>query len=1634
MSSPNHPTSNIEDAFSSNFPDYLPASPDYVSASPGKTYSSSFNLFGVVPIASPSLPLFHDDPYMKMPPKRMSTYEAPAMTQAAIKKFVVDSVTAALEAQAAIMANTIFSRSRCVEENKVTFATGTLTDDALSWWNAYAQPMGVDQANKITWTEVKRLMTNKYYPRTKVKKMEEELYNLIVKGNDLKTYVRRFQELAVLCLNMVPNTEKLLEAFIEDLPLSIEGNVTASKPQTLEEAINIAQRLIDQGATLTLLNQPFEIDLMPIKLGSFNVVIGMDWLSKYHARILCDEKDVHIPIDSETLIIRVMEKKKSNKKRIKDIPVVREFPDVFPEDIPGLPPIRQVEFQIDLILGAAPVARAPYRLAPLKMQELSNQLQELIDRGFIRPKLLRKEKLYAKFSKCEFWIHIVQFLGHLIDSQGLHVDPAKVIAVKNWETLTTPTEVRQFLRIASYYQRFIEGFSKIVKPLTKLTQKQKHKKYIWEKDQESAFQLLKQKLYEASILALPEGNDDFVVHCDASLQGLGALPILNPNAFDLWKMRIEQYFLMTDYSLWEVIINGDSPTPTVVIEGAVRPATILSADQKLARRNELKARGYRSLLAKLKFMGQSTSPQLDNEDLKQIDVDDLKEMDLRWQMAMLTMRARIFLQKTRRNLGDNRVTTMGFNMSKVECYNCHRKGHFARECRIGSYDWSYQAEEEHANFALMAISSSSSASDNEPVEAHILDATPKPTHSKTNGSGKIKNRKTCFVCRSVDHLIKDCNFHAKQKTPHIPRNYVHMGYDKQYASSTKKYPQKHIFSVEVLTKSKPVSVTTARPVSAVVPKIMVTKPRHARSLKTKSNSTIRRHKTRSQSSKTSNSYPKVTAAKAQVGNPQYALKDNGVIDSGCSRYMTGNMSYLSNFQELNGGYVVFGGNPKGGKISCKGKIKTGKLDFKDVYFVKELKFNLFSVSQMCYKKNKVLFTNSECLVLSPDFKLPDESQVLLRVPRENNMYNVNLKDIVPSGDLTCLFAKATIDESNLWHRRLGLVNFKTINKLVKGNFVRGLPTKVFENNDTCVACKKGKQHRASCKTKSVSFVNQPIFRPHMDLFGPTFVKSLNKKCYCLVITDDYSRFTWVFFLATKDETSPILKTFVTGLENQLSPKNKEGDATFDGKEHDAEKPESTVNLSPSSSALSREQDEMIKKKDKGKSHVKYLTGNRDCNADFEDYSEDSSNDVSVAGLIVPTARQNCSNSTNPISVVGPSNFGPTHGQSLLRDASQPPEMLEREDFTYSDHENVGAEADFNNLETSITEEVYVCQPLGFEDPDHPNKVYKVVKALYGLHQAPRAWYETLVNYLLENADERQVLDEFNGELTFFLGLQDFDLVAYSESDYAGASLDRKSTTGGCQFLGCRLISWQCKKQTIVATSSTEAEYVAGARQTATGKEISNPFMAGRLPKTTLSTLIHSNDVTRLQALVDKKKAVVTEGAIRDALHLDDAEGVDCLPNEEIFTALARMGYEKPSTKLTFYKAFFSSKWKFLIHTILQSMSAKRTSWNEFSSAMASAVICLSTGRKFNFSKHIFESLVRNVDSSSKFYMYPRFIHLIIQNQLGDLSTHTTKYISLALTQKGNDNNDAEETVTAVDDVEDQSIPSPTPPIPPSQQP
>nr|GEU97938.1 hypothetical protein [Tanacetum cinerariifolium] len=930
----------------------------------------------------------------------------------------------------------------------------------------------------------------------------------------------------------------------------------------------------------------------------------------------------------------------------------------------------------------------------------------------------------------------------------------------------------------------------------------------------------------------------------------------------------------------EVIINGDSPALTIVVDGVVQPVTHKSADQKLARRNELKACGtllmalpdkhqlkfnshkdaktlmeaiekrfrgntetkkvqktllkqqfenltgssyenldqihdrLQKLVSQLEIHGVSLSPQLDNEDIKQIDVDDLKEMDLRWQMAMLTMRVRRFLQKIGRNLSDNRVTSMGFDMSKVECYNCHRKGHFTRECRSlkdsrrsGSYDWSYQVEEEPANFALMDITSSSSSFDNElslSKPAQDLSHTTRPLapiiedwvsdskdESKPNDPQSVpsfvQSSKQVKPPRHSVQPVEDYDFHAKKKAQPTPRNYAHKGNNKQNASFTHNHPPKHMVLAAVLTQSKLVSITAVRQVSDTVPKIMVSRPRHAHSIVKKSKSTIRRHIIRSSSLKTNNSPPKVTTGHALVGNPQYALKDKGVIDSGCSRHMIGNVSYLSDFEELNGGYVAFGGNPKGGKISGKEKIKTGKFERK-------------------------------------------------------------------------------VDEGFL-----------------VGYSVNSKAFRVFNNRTRIVQ-----------ETLHVNFLeNKPNITGFQDEFDAEKAGEEVNQQYMLFPT-------WSF-----------------GFTN---PQNNDEDAAFDEIKHDAKKPESTVNVSLSSSAQLRKQDDMTKKKAKGK-----------------------------------------------------------NASQLLEN----PDMLEMEDLTYSDHENVGGYIKLSKIQVRLKlcmksffsskcrkfRSWLICHmekgnwyQMGYKNKKDERGIvvrnkarlvaqghtqeerinYEEVFAPVARIEAIRLFlayasfmgfmvyqmdvksaflYETIEEEVKQKKDgifisqdkyvaeilkkfgltegksastpidtEKPLLKDHDVKRVFrylkgkpHLGLwcskdSSFDLVANSDSDYAGASLDRKSTTRGCQFLGCRLISWQCKKQTLIATSSTEAEYVAAT-----------------------SCCAQSNDVTRLQALVDRKKVVISEAVIRDALRLDDAEGVDYLPNKEIFIGLTRTGYEKPSTKLTLYK-------------------------------------------------------------------------------------------------------------------------------------
>ncbi|GKA24108.1 putative reverse transcriptase domain-containing protein [Tanacetum coccineum] len=362
----------------------------------------------------------------------------------------------------------------------------------------------------------------------------------------------------------------------------------------IASGVKVETNKIIRGCRLELEGHTFIIDLIPFGYGSFDVIVGMDWLSKLRAKIVCFEKIVQILLSNGDILevykerpegnLKQSKTMKVNEPKIKDIPVVHEFLSVFLGDLSGLPPSRVVEFRIDLIPGAIPVAKLPYRLAPTKMQELSNQLKDLkkklnkltiknryplpriddlfdqlqgsryFSKIYLRsgyhqlrvheediPKtafrtspneehevhlklileLLEKEKLCGKFLKCELWLQEVHFLSHVVNSEGIHVDPSKIKAINNWKPTKPPTEIRSFLGLAGYYRRFIANFLKIAKPLTLLTQK--YKKFEWCDEQENAFQTLKDMLCDAPILALPRGTNDFVVYCDASNQGFGCV-------------------------------------------------------------------------------------------------------------------------------------------------------------------------------------------------------------------------------------------------------------------------------------------------------------------------------------------------------------------------------------------------------------------------------------------------------------------------------------------------------------------------------------------------------------------------------------------------------------------------------------------------------------------------------------------------------------------------------------------------------------------------------------------------------------------------------------------------------------------------------------------------------------------------------------------------------------------------------------------------------------------------------------------------------------------------------------------------------------------------------------------------------
>nr|GEU59291.1 putative ribonuclease H-like domain-containing protein [Tanacetum cinerariifolium] len=872
------------------------------------------------------------------------------------------------------------------------------------------------------------------------------------------------------------------------------------------------------------------------------------------------------------------------------------------------------------------------------------------------------------------------------------------------------------------------------------------------------------------------------------------------------------------FKCFKVILNGDSFIPTRVVDGAVQPVTPTTVEQRLARKNELKARGTllmafpdnhllkfnihkdaKSLMEAIEkrfgrnkeikkvkktllkqctnesisvvasvsaastkvpvfglpnvdnlsdaiiyffFASQSNSPQLDNDDLKQINADNLEEMDLKWQMAMLTIRARRFLQRTRRNLGANGTTSIGFDMSKVECYNCHRRGHFSKECMlprdtrnkdtqrrnvlvetstsnalvlqcdgVGSYDWSFQADEEPTNYALMEFTSSSSlSSDNETVP-HVFKV--KPSTTKPHKDLSQSNRPFALI---IEDWVSDSEDESEgepmttQKAPSFVQPSEHV---KTRSPSVK--PVEHPIPAENLRKNIP--------------------------------------KTR----------------------------DKGVIDSGCSRHMIRNISYLSDFKEINEGYVTFGGNPKGGKITGKGKIRTGKLDFDDVYFVKELKFNLFIVSQMCDKKTGVLFTDIECIVLSSDFKLADDNLVLLRVPKENNMYNVDLKNIIPSGDLTSLFAKATLDKLKAKAVNTACVqnrvlvtkpHNKTPYELLLGRtpsigFMRHFGCSVTILNTLAPLGKfDGNVNEGFLVKYSVSSKAFIVFNSRTIIVQETLhINFLENQ-----LNVARSGPTWLFDIDTLTQSMNyqsvvagnqpnssvgIQKNFDAGKAGKgnvqqyvllplwsfgsKDPQNIDADASFEVKE-----PKSEVHVFTSSSDKPKKHDEKSKREDKGKSLVELSIGVRDLNAEFEEITVNSTN----GGKRAIGSKWVFKNKKDERAIVV---------RNKARLVAQG--HTQEEGIDYKEVFTLVARIEAIRLFLAY------ASFMGF-------LVYKVVKALYGLHQALRAWFETLANYPLENSFQRGKIDQ-----TLFIKRKKGDILLV---------------------------------QTVVVTSSTKAEYVTAA--------------------------------------------------------------------------------------------------------------------------------------------------------------------------------------------------------------------------------
>nr|GEW14041.1 ribonuclease H-like domain-containing protein [Tanacetum cinerariifolium] len=1143
------------------------------------------------------------------------------------------------------------------------------------------------------------------------------------------------------------------------------------------------------------------------------------------------------------------------------------------------------------------------------------------------------------------------------------------------------------------------------------------------------------------------------------------LLILKKGEYILWTMKMEQYLAYTDYALWEVILNGNSIVQMTKDEaGNEIKVTPVTTQQILARTIERKAK--RTLIMAIpdeyltRFYG--------IKDAKTLWVaikirfgeitNNTNELNAAYSVSTATCHSSQAQEDDTlpRAADQPRIQGTGVEMLGMQDTEKEIMIKGLQKRRMNKHCLHIKEEE------VTKIVFDNRSSDKENSIANDRFKKGEGYHAVPPLTGNYMPPKPDLSFAGLDDSI----YKFKIKKPKEDRSSALLIDDRETDSDNdsvftpEPIPAKIDFmKAGVFTRSgripvsaaKPKAATStsaAKPVNTTGPKQSVNFSR-TRSTFNKSHSPIKRsfynataHSRRNTTERVNTIGSKAVSAvkgnallllRPQQGHPQHALKNKEVVNSGCSRCMTGNKTYLADYQEIqDGGFVAFGSSR--GKITGKGKIKIEKLEFDVVYFVNELKFNLFSVSQMCDKKNSVLFTETECLVLSPKFKLLDGSQVLLRVPRQKNMYSFDLQNVFPSRNLTCLFAKASIDESNLWYRRLGHVNFKTMNKLMKENLIRGLPSKIFNNDHSYVACQKGKQHKATYKAKLAEAVNTTCYvlnrasvtkthnktpyellsdrSPRLDsmrLFGypVTILNTLDPLgkfegkanegflVGYFVTSKDFRVFNTktkkvkgnlhVRFLKSKpnvartgtnwlfdiDSLTNSMNYIPVSAENQTDknagPQDTNGNAgtqdNVDAGKEVSDQHYIVLSLwSSISSTYKTSDDKPID--DKPKDDTGSKTVEESVNKEDQAYRDEldrlmsQEKEASDAADALRNNPVNDASTSRTFSAGGPSSphpdaFIPTktllHLIKVWRLVDLPYEkkaigtrwvyrnkkdergiVVRNKARLVAQGHGQGEGIDYDDvfahvarieaikiilafasfmrfivyqmdvksalLYGIIKEEVYVSQPIGFIDPQFINMVYKVEKALYGLHQAPRAWLQVKQSeegiFISQDKDSEAIVkDEVAADVTpklshlqamkrIFrylkgqpkLGLWyprdfPFDLEAYSDSNYAGANLDRKSTTGEYDTAAyyCRQTKENAEFHQIVDFLSTcSINYALTVSPTIYASYIE------QFRNTTISKPV--NSVKQIHAIVNGKAMVISESSVRIDLLFNDEDG------------------------------------------------------------------------------------------------------------------------------------------------------------------